>query len=61
MHNLAAIFDPRVKLSGVLILLDAYCENMIQDPEPAKTEVTQLLYAIYALYDEKIHGSRLPA
>ena len=60
MHNLAAIFDPRVKLSGVLILLDAYCENMIQDPEPAKTEVTQLLYAIYALYDEKIRGSRLP-
>ena len=29
---------------------------MIQDPEPAKTKVTQLLYAIYALYDEKIHG-----
>ncbi len=58
MHNLAAVFDPRVKLNGVLILLDAYCENMIQDPEPAKIEVKQLLYDIYAIYDEKICGSR---
>ena len=46
MYNLAAIFDPRVKLSGMLILLDAYCENMILDPEPTKAEVTKLLYDI---------------
>ena len=61
IHNLATVFDLRVKLSGVLILLDAYCENMIQDLEPTKIEVTQLFYDIYALYDEKIYGSRLPA
>ena len=57
MHNLATVFNLRVKLSGVLILLDAYCENMNQDPEPAKDEINQLLYDIYALYDEKIHRS----
>ena len=58
MHNLAAVFDPRVKLNGVLILLDAYAENMNQDAESAKDEVRQLLYDIYAIYDEKIRGSR---
>ena len=51
MHNLAAIFDPCVKLSGILILLDAYCENMNQDLEPTEAEINQLLYDIYALYD----------
>ena len=57
MHNLTAILDPRIKLSDVLILLDAYYENMNQDLEPTKIEVNQLLHGIYALYDDKIRGS----
>ena len=40
LHNLAAVFDPRIKLNGVIFLIDQYCENMNQDPEPAKDEVT---------------------
>ena len=57
MHNLSAVFYPRVKLSDVLILLDAYCKNMNQDPNPAKAEVNLLLHDIYTLYDEKVRGS----
>ena len=45
----------------MLILLDAYYENMILDPELAKAEITKFLYDIYVLYDEKIRRSRLPA
>ena len=59
MHNLATVFDLQVKLSDVLILLDAYRENMMLDPESIKAEITKLLYDIYALYNEKIHRSRL--
>ena len=36
MHNLAVVFDSYVKLSGMLILLDAYYENMNQDLEPTR-------------------------
>ena len=52
MHKLATVFDPRVKLRGMLILPDAYNKNMLHDPVPTKAEVTQLLYDIYALYNE---------
>ena len=57
MHNLVTVFDSRIKLSGILILLDTYCKNMNQDLEPAKAEVNKLFYDIYTLYDDKIHGS----
>ena len=60
MYNLVAVFDSHVKLSGVLILLDVYCENMNLNPKPTKAKVNQLLRDIYALYDEKTRGSRLP-
>ena len=59
MYNLATVFDPQVKLSDVLILLDAYYENMMLDLKFAKAEVTKLFYDIYALYNEKIYESRL--
>ena len=39
MHNLAIVFDSYVKLSVVLILLNAYCENMNLNHEPTKAEV----------------------
>ena len=57
MYNLAAVFDLRVKLSSVLILLGAYCENMNQEFASTKAKVNQLLHDIYILYDEKIRGS----
>ena len=57
MYNLATVFDLCAKLSGILILLDAYCENINLDLKPAKVEVNQLLHNIYALYDDKIHRS----
>ena len=36
MYNLAVIFNLCIKLSNILILLNAYCKNMNQDPEPAR-------------------------
>ena len=58
MHNLGAVFNPWIKLSSVHILFDEIGKYMNHDSEVSKVEVTQLLYDILALYDEKIHGSR---
>ena len=58
MHNLAAVFDPWIKLSGVYILLDEISKYMNHDFEVSKAEVTQLFYDIFILYDEKIYRSR---
>ena len=55
MHNLVTVFDPHIKLSDILILLDVYCKNMNQDPKSIKIEVNQFFHDIYALYDDKIH------
>ena len=60
MHNLAAVFDPRIKLSGVHILLDEIGRYMNEDSEESKAEVTTLLNDIFTIYDEKIRGSRIP-
>ena len=58
MHNLAAVFNPWIKLSGIHILLDEIDRYMNHDSEESKAEVTQLLHDIFALYDEKLRGSR---
>ena len=58
MHNLAAVFDPRIKLNRVPILLDEIDKYMNHNFEASKIEVTQLLYDIFILYDKKIHRSR---
>ena len=60
MHNLAAVFDPRIKLSRVYILLDEIGRYMNEDSEESKAEVTTLLNDIFTIYDEKIRGSRIP-
>ena len=39
IYNLAAIFDLRIKLSGVHILLDEIDKYMNHDPEAFKAEV----------------------
>ena len=59
MHNLAVVFDPRIKLSGVHILLDEISKYMNEDSKESKAEVTTLLNDIFTIYDEKIHGSRI--
>ena len=60
MHNLAAVFDPRIKLSGVHILLYEIDRYMNEDSEESKAKVTTLLNDIFTIYDEKIRGSRIP-
>ena len=59
MHNLAAVFDPRIKLSGVHILLDEIGRYMNEDSNISKAEVTTLLNDIFTICDEKIRGSRI--
>ena len=58
MHNLAVVFDPRIELSDVYILLDEIGKYVNHDSEASKAKVTQLLYDIFILYDKKIRGSR---
>ena len=53
MYNLAAVFDPRIKLSEVHILLDEIGRYMNEDSKVSKAEVTTLLNDIFIIYDKK--------
>ena len=59
MHNLAVVFDLRIKLSKVYILLDEIGRYMNEDAEASNPEMTTFLDDVFTIYDEKIRGSRI--
>ena len=58
IHSIATIFYPRIKLNGVLYLLDKYHEYMLTSSTSDKEIVERYLYDIYSLYDARFGGSR---
>ena len=55
---LAAIMDPRIKIEGVVLLLDGIASNLdITLPSSSTSDVTLLVKSIYASYESKFASS----